>query len=121
MKKPIGKLLWHKAVRKTATFTPDDRGEILLEIPVIFNEPVWRHLYTSVIEKKLIKAIKTHLTKTHPHVPAPDGYTAAFSITWKAGESSDQKSIIFCSIKTTRLIDWKWLANYNFKKDERNY
>ena len=107
MKKPIGKLLWHKAVRKTASYSaaPNDNGLTIIEIPVEFNDSDW-YIKRSVVVKKILIAINKQLKRTASY-PAPDRFKVLTKITFGTTKPT---TVVICEMQTHRLQDWQWIC-----------
>ena len=104
MKNPIGKLLWHKAVRKSATYcaAPYNDGLVVIEIPVELYGSVWSPLLKELIKIRIAEAIHKHLIDSATS-PKPDGYDANISINFTT-------TTVLCMINTSRFQDWQWIS-----------
>lgn len=120
MNNPIGKLLWHKAVRDAAVINPNEQGEIIIKVPAVFHLHEDRYDYNE-LRKRIIRAVITHLMKTPPAPPqkGPDSSddlgirTVSVDCCWQ----SSWEAMIEVKIKTNTLDAWEWICNHKFNND----
>ena len=117
--KPIGKLLWHKAVRKTASYSaaPNDSGLVVIEVPAEFNNPYW-YTFDNEVRQKIAAAIHQHLSHTATF-PIPSGYKVLTKISFSMNSDPSIATGIICEMQTHRLQDWQWISTaHRFKGGE---
>jgi len=117
--KPIGKLLWHKAVRETASYSaaPDNDGLVVITIPVIFLTHPMRIDKSSLFER-LHSAICKHLHSSATY-PAPMDFLYSSKILLEKVNGHLLIYKLTYTITTNKLEHWQWITNHRFKGGEQ--
>lgn len=113
MSESIGKLLWHKAVRKHANYAPTGYGEVIIDIPVIFE---FEHPCATVqyedIKRRIILAVCNRIFKDNRKIRKKGEEFACAEVTVVFNTSTSANALV--TFKTPHLDVWQWVCNNKF-------